>query len=531
MPSEKIRRAAEILSKVYKENGDEENIIAAKDEVLERYGPKFDPEVVGNLTWDDFLGFLDFNNNKHWSHIDIYARRNPSLRERFESDVRPALANLMDDRQEIADRVDRSFQVKGLDKATVTPFLLVEFPQKYGVWNAVSEWTLKTLGIWLDTYAPKSTVRLSGGATYKFANDTLVELAREMKVDLWTLDAVLYYYRKSHTGEICIDLIEGKKYSRKNLCDIFSPEYKFSSQNGIWGMTGVNPINLGAREDRALFVVSERSSGRAIPEVLLDDGTFDWITQRRITEGESALVKKLKNEHDKESRILLFMKQTESGDEYTYCGPLQYLREYKDETGERRFVYSLDSWQNLERLIGRDSFPNALPDNPTGKARLDEVDPPAHFGQSDHVSSSSSHIRNSRRYFHNDEENKKLGDEGEQLVETYEKEKLSGTGLESRVKRISILDDTAGYDIRSFERTGEEIWIEVKTTRAGLSRQFYISSNEYEVSKEKSSKYRLYRLFNYNRATGAKFYVIKGSMERLSPRPATYIVDVVPRER
>ncbi len=524
MVSEKVKRASKILNEIYRKIGDKENIIASEEEVLKKYQPKFSQETIGRLTFDDFLGFLDSNNNKHWSHIDRYARLNRSFSKRFESEVRPAFVELMNDAIEIEKRIDKCFEVKGLNKATITPMLLVEFPNKYGVWNEISESALKTLGVWLDTYKEKSSVKLSPGETYKFVNETLIEMSGEMGVDLWSLDAILYYYQKYYPDETCIALEVGKEYSRKDLCDMFSPEYKFSPQYGIWGRTGVSRINMGKRKDYALFVVSEKSKDRKTPEKILDDGTFDWITQQWMKKGKSKREIELKNGTN--SKVILFIKENEEDEKYIYYGTIQYLREYKDEKGDRRFIYHLDSWPEIKHLYESTYNGHFIYNYPINGASLEKEDPP-HLSPKSENGGITEHRHGAKtKQYPDDEMNRKLGEGGEILVEKYEKNKLKGTGFETKVERISIYDDSAGYDIKSYEVTGEEIFIEVKTTRGDKNTPFYISANEYEVSKKYKSKYKLYRLFEYDRAKGAKFYVIEGSLDKLSPEPTKYIVKV-----
>ncbi len=75
--------------------------------------------------------------------------------------------------------------VKGLDKATATPILLVSYPDRYGVWNGKSEPGLKSLKLY-----PTLPKGATPGQYYAAINDILIHLAAELDVDLWTLDAV-----------------------------------------------------------------------------------------------------------------------------------------------------------------------------------------------------------------------------------------------------------------------------------------------------------------------------------------------------
>lgn len=66
----------------------------------------------------------------------------------------------------------------------------------------------------------------------------------------------------------------------------------------------------------------------------------------------------------------------------------------------------------------------------------------------------------------------------------------------------------------------------VKTTEGKADTQFFISSGEVQFSKNNSSNYYLYRVYNYDRKTGnADFFVKKGSIEENFPLvPKNYAV-------
>lgn len=89
------------------------------------------------------------------------------------------------------------------------------------------------------------------------------------------------------------------------------------------------------------------------------------------------------------------------------------------------------------------------------------------------------------------EANEIAGDKAEIFVLEYEKSRL-GEPLGSKVKRISDIDVTAGYDIVSYDSDLSESpdrFIEVK---ALSSAGFYWSKNEYDIAKLKGDTYYLY---------------------------------------
>lgn len=90
------------------------------------------------------------------------------------------------------------------------------------------------------------------------------------------------------------------------------------------------------------------------------------------------------------------------------------------------------------------------------------------------------------------EKNIIAGEQAEKFVLEYEKSRL-GTDLGAKVKLISSIDVTAGYDIISFDSPLSDDYdrfIEVKSISHGGS--FFWSSNEYEISRLMGDKYFLY---------------------------------------
>ncbi len=126
--------------------------------------------------------------------------------------------------------------------------------------------------------------------------------------------------------------------------------------------------------------------------------------------------------------------------------------------------------------------------------------------------------------------NRKLGESGEFFIYSYEIQKLTAAGeaeLASRVKWVSKeLGDGLGYDIRSFEPDGSEIFLEVKTTTGGRATPFFVSNNEVMVSGEKGDSYRLIRVFNF--PDQPRFFTLSGDLtEVLQLEPTSFRARVV----
>lgn len=97
------------------------------------------------------------------------------------------------------------------------------------------------------------------------------------------------------------------------------------------------------------------------------------------------------------------------------------------------------------------------------------------------------------------EDNELAGEKAELFVLSFEKARI-GQPLCGKIKRISEIDTSAGYDIVSFNSPESQMpdrFIEVK---AVSSSGFYWSKNEYEIAKLKGEMYFLY-LVELNRVS------------------------------
>ena len=98
--------------------------------------------------------------------------------------------------------------------------------------------------------------------------------------------------------------------------------------------------------------------------------------------------------------------------------------------------------------------------------------------------------------------NRHLGELGEEFVLEFESFRLEQAGqgkLAGQVEWSSKKKgDGLGYDIRSFDpKSGDELFIEVKTTNNGKYQSFFMTENEVQFSREEASRYQLYRVYNF----------------------------------
>jgi hypothetical protein len=125
-------------------------------------------------------------------------------------------------------------------------------------------------------------------------------------------------------------------------------------------------------------------------------------------------------------------------------------------------------------------------------------------------------------YLEREARNSSLGDSGELFILEYEKARLIHAGKEVLASKIEHVaktkGDYAGFDILSFEISGAERLIEVKTTKYGKATPFFATTNEVNVSEQNSNRYNVYRLFTF--AAKPRFYQLQGAISstcRLTP--------------
>lgn len=176
------------------DNDEREHIASDRKSVFKRFGPVFSAANVGHLKKKDFEAFLLFKNNLHWTGLH---RRGPTICADMPA-LRRGLTQLLDTRQPLAERYDKcDATVRGMGKAISTAILMVSSGGNYGIWNNRSEETLRSLGLW-----PKFPNGTTDGKRYAFVNDALKVLAKDLRLDLWYLDTVLWHFQREESGAL-----------------------------------------------------------------------------------------------------------------------------------------------------------------------------------------------------------------------------------------------------------------------------------------------------------------------------------------
>jgi hypothetical protein len=130
-------------------------------------------------------------------------------------------------------------------------------------------------------------------------------------------------------------------------------------------------------------------------------------------------------------------------------------------------------------------------------------------------------------YLEKEAKNHSLGDAGEKFVVRYETARLISLKKErlaAKVEQVSITQgDNKGFDVLSFDESGRERFIEVKTTTYGPLTPFFVTTNEVETSRK--DNYHLYRTFDFRRSP--RLFTKQGSLDKsFSLEPSQYIASV-----
>lgn len=123
-------------------------------------------------------------------------------------------------------------------------------------------------------------------------------------------------------------------------------------------------------------------------------------------------------------------------------------------------------------------------------------------------------IRMPTNYLEREARNRSLGAAGEMFVLNFEQARLIKAGKEVLAARIEhtarVRGDHEGYDILSFDESGAERLIEVKTTKYGSETPFFVTNNEVTTSERRSALYRVYRLYTFHRSP--RLFVLPGAI-------------------
>lgn len=328
-------------------------------------------------------------------------------------------------------------------------------------------------------------------------------------------------------------LIRYKKYSRKEVHDIFSPDTKFTPQSGTWGMQGI--VRVPETEHDYIFFVTygKEQSGHKFKENVDENGILMWQSQPAQTLNESRIIDFI-NHDDSKNNIYLFLR-TFSKEDYTYMGLLAYVDH--DNQREKPVYFK---WQILD--WNEDNTCELIKDEKINMYDIKEIDAKKFVLELNEEETEYSYEyknrngKNTEEFYNNKninfegeiKKNTELGNKGEDIVVEYEKNRLIIDGRRDLAEKVFATREIAGnaerFDVLSYDKDGNEKYIEVKTTRGGINNIFHISENEVKFSKQYQDKYYLYRVYNFNAKTmSADLKIIKGAIKREKLQATNYV--------
>jgi Domain of unknown function (DUF3427). len=313
-------------------------------------------------------------------------------------------------------------------------------------------------------------------------------------------------------------LVLYQDYTRKDVHDIFEPDSHFTSQSGKWGISGIVQI-ADRKGDFVLFVTFGKKQGTHVfDEGVTELGVLSWQSQPK-QDFTSRTVQRLMAHDDAINSIYLFLR-TDEKRPYTYLGRLRYRAHDLSREHPVHFQWQILDW-DVDKVPREKMGLTFLPDDSIGQLSVAERKPgltligPPSVAPRKGVPTRTFQTRRTPDRSAIDDQNTELGRAGERLVLQYESAQLRAMGfdeLATRVRHISEIEgDGAGFDIHSFEPSGEPKYIEVKTTKGAARTPFYLSSNELAFAKSKGSQFYLYRVCEYfDSPPSGKVYVTRG---------------------
>ena len=328
------------------------------------------------------------------------------------------------------------------------------------------------------------------------------------------------------------ELIRYKKYSRKDIHDIFSPDTKFTQQAGSWGMQGI--IRVPGTQHDYIFIVTygKKQSGHEFDENVDENGILTWQSQPGQTLKEKRIIDFINHDYLK-NNIYLFLR-TSNKEDYTYMGLLAYVDHDNQREKPVYFKWQILNWneENLNTIIK---------DKKINTYNIEEIDAKKftlklNKEETEHLYKPENRKgKNTNEFYSNKninfegeiKKNTELGKKGEDIVVEYEKNRLIIEGRADLADKVFATREIAGnaerFDILSYEKDGKERYIEVKTTRGGINNIFHISENEVKFSEQYQDKYYLYRVYDFSIKTmTANLKIIKGAINRENLQATNY---------
>ena len=261
-------------------------------------------------------------------------------------------------------------------------------------------------------------------------------------------------------------LLRYKKYSRKDIHDIFSPYTAFTPQAGSWGLQGIIRVPGTLHDYIFLVTYGKKQSGHTFDENIDENGILTWQSQPSQTLTESRIIDFINHNHLKDN-IYLFLRESDK-DDYTYMGLLAYVTHDNQREKPVYFKWQILDW-NKKNGNDKEIINNV--DNSKFNLELREEETEYTYNAQDREGTSTEDFYSNKNIdFEGEiEKNSELGRMGEDIVIEYEKMSLLKVGRKDLADKVVATRNIAGnaerFDILSYDKDGNEKYIEVKTTK------------------------------------------------------------------
>lgn len=330
------------------------------------------------------------------------------------------------------------------------------------------------------------------------------------------------------------ELVRFEKYSRKEIHDIFSPDTNFTRGSGYWGISGIIKVPNTLHDYIFLVTYGQKQAEHEFDEDIDKNGILTWQSQPSQTLHTPQILELIKHDYTTDN-IYLFLRSSKKTD-YAYMGLLAYVEHDNQREKPVYFKWQILDWNlwKQEETSSGSNIIQYLQDEEkinTKKFQLTlKEDDETHYRLSERKGRSTEEFYSNKNIDFEGEikKNTELGKKGEDIVVEYEKKRLIAEGRKDLANKIKTTRDIAGnaerFDVLSYDKYGNEKYIEVKTTKSGLSSIFHISENEVKFSHDYADKYYLYRVYNFNTKTmTADLKILKGAIDREKLKPTNYI--------
>lgn len=236
------------------------------DQVIKKYGALFHPSNIPSLSEEDFRGFLNYKNNRHWTGIHRHSSALVSDMNR----LREALVILLDENKPLENRLrilrphkGEPF-IKGLARSVITPILFVVYPEKYGVLNNPAEQGMKEVNIY-----PALSKNADFAEEYIAVNEVILKISNDFSLPLWFVDWI--WWKIESIG----DEENGEVFDSDN----YLPEAKFGLERYLHEFLLDNWENLELSKAWNLYEKDDEIIGS---EFKTDIGRIDLLAHHKI---------------------------------------------------------------------------------------------------------------------------------------------------------------------------------------------------------------------------------------------------------